>query len=75
MLVRGWKDAMYKAMGKPKYLAEKKSQAEKGMQEIGRKAKNEVMSMIEDRKTAQKNFKNRTSNKNYYGSTKSWMKK
>jgi len=52
MAVRGWKDAMYKAMGMPKYMATKKHEAEKGLQEIGRKARNEVMSLHKDWKTA-----------------------
>ena len=61
MIPRAAKDFIYKAMGMPKYMASK------GVEK--------VRSMVHDRMEAQKNFENRTGNKNYYGSAKSWMKK
>ena len=57
---RAAKDFIYKAMGMPKYMATK------GVEK--------VKSMVKTRVQAQKNFTNRSSNKNYNKGAGYWAK-
>lgn len=52
-----------------------KGKAEKKLQETGGKLRNKLRGLVEERLQAQKNFENRSDNKDYYKGSAFWGKK